>query len=152
MKYIYILLILYSVFAQHSLTDKCYYHMDTYWKDSMISLQYLLIGIVGYQYFINWKGVPISRDYIMHEYVNKTEKKDISYSFYYQYGFHVTFYWCCYFVNHSYILDCEPRNGDTFRCQSNCTSAWYKYINKEQNKIYVEACGEAYHNKYQNIM
>ena len=43
------------------------------------------LELTGYQYFINSKGVPVSRDWFVHEYVPKSNKTRISCSYYYQY-------------------------------------------------------------------
>lgn len=86
MKLLLILSVLALVTCQHSITDKCYVQ---YWKlyteSSNFFDKFASIVLTGYQYFINSKGVPVSRDWKNHEYAYKSNKTKISCSYYYQY-------------------------------------------------------------------
>ena len=86
MKSLFVFILLGLAFSQHSISDKCYVQFWNQCTDSMVVLLAQSLVICGYQYFVNRKGVPVSRDWIIHEFVPGTQKTKISHSYYYQYS------------------------------------------------------------------
>ena len=121
--------------------------MYSFVKMNLQVLHSLILSIVltGYQYFINTKGVPVSRDWINHDFVRNSNKTKISYSFYAQSIIY-------YIIIYSYQLTCEKSAENEFSCDSICDSVWYKYVDEAENIKIKEQCGKKFHNKYRNIV
>ncbi|KAK8809182.1 hypothetical protein WA171_001305 [Blastocystis sp. BT1] len=109
--------------SKYSYTDKCYryqkldyYHYNFY-----------------YQFYVNKKGIPHSRDYIVEELTHSSSKYTLL-SFYYHYA----------------LTNCH-NNEVGYECTSTCESVWFRIDNATSAKEYADHCDPIFLKKFADI-
>lgn len=130
--------------SKYSYTDKCYRFKGTPGDICRhLFVEFSWIVQTYYQFYVNKKGIPHSRDYIVFQ--STYSSGIIAYSFYYQWSWPPE-------VMYSYVLsDCEQVE-EGFRCTNTCDSVWFKIENKTEAKSFVEKCDPIFQKKYADVM
>ena len=105
---------------------------------------YLLLVQFYYQYYVNKKGIPLSKDSIIHQGGIKNPEPAVKY--YYQYEYYIEI-----LINSQVLSNCTKKEN-TFHCVSTCESIWFKIGNTTSAKEYVTDCDPIFYKKYSDIM